>query len=356
MNPDRPNRAPEVKAALTDVRRLLEQLGLFGEGRARQRQSAGWLIRCPVHADRSPSCSVQLRDGLVVWKCHACDATGDALTLIAVARGLNLRSDFRAVLAEGARLAGLWGIVDELECRSPRDSTPMPIPAPTRPASEPERVYPPLGEVESLWGSCGPVTYDAEAAAYLARRGFDPERVEALDVLRALPAAGALPRWASYRGGAATARSWRELGFRLLVAMLDAAGAMRSVRGWRVTPGDGPKRLPPAGHKASELVMADAFGAAMLRGERSPETIAVVEGEPDFVARCSVQNDPRGAVLGIVSGSWGPTFAEKIPVGARVAIRTDHDAAGDRYAAEIAKTLARRCFPFRSRRPNDQAA
>lgn len=356
MNPDRPNRAPEIKRALTDVRRLLEQLGVLGEGRARQKQAAGWIIRCPVHTDRSPSCSVQIREGLLLWNCHACGASGDALTLIGAVRGLNMGRDFPAVLSEGARLAGLWGIVDELEGRAPRETPPRPVEPPARPAGEPERVYPPLGEVAALWGSCGPVTADAEAVAYLRGRGFDPDRVAGLDVLRAVPAAGALPRWASYRGSAPTARSWRDLGYRMLVAMVDASGELRSLRAWRVVDGTGPKRLPPSGHKASELVMADAFGLAMLRGERSPETVAIVEGEPDVAARCLVQNDPRSAVVGIVNGSWCRAFAERIPVGARVAIRTDHDAAGDRYAAEIIASLRRRCFPFRTRRTDEQAA
>jgi hypothetical protein len=61
-----------------------------------------------------------------------------------------------------------------------------------------------------------------------------------------------------------------------------------------------------------------------------------------------VTNDPDVAVLGIVSGSWTTTFAEKLPVGASVHIRTDHDAAGDRYAAEIVATIKRRCFPYRT--------
>lgn len=354
----RPNYAPEVRRALCDVRRLLEQLGLFGEGREHLRQGGGgWLVRCPWHDERTPSCSVRLGpDGTIAVKCHACDHGGDALSLIAAARGLDLRADFRAVLAEGARLGRLWHVVDALEGRQPREAAPAPRPAPRTPVDAPPREWPPVAEVEALWRACGPVEADAEVTEHLRGRSIDPAMVDALEIARALPAQGALPRWARYRGAAAEARSWRELGYRLIVPMFDARGGLRSVRAWRVMPGDGPKRLPPGGHKASELVMADDFARAMLAGTRAPEDVVVVEGEPDFVARCLVTHGPRAAIVGIVSGSWTRALAERLPVGCRVAVRTDHDQAGDRYAAEIIATLKRRCFPFRSRRDHGQAA
>jgi len=339
---DRPNRAPEIKRALGDPTRLLEALGLLADPRGRQRQASGWLVRCPVHEDRSPSCSVQERKGVLLWKCHACDAGGDALSLIAAVRGLSIKQDFRAVLLEAARLGGLWQIVDELEGRG---EAPAPMPAPIRaPEPESDREWPPIGEVEALWNSSRAVSDDAECSAHLSGRGLDPERVASLDIGRALPTRGALPPWARCRGG-----TWREAGYRLIVPMFDATGALRSVRAWRVTDGDGPKRLPPSGHKAGEMVMADAFGRAMLAGTRKPETVAIVEGEPDFFARCLVSNDPHVAAIGIVSGSWCRAMAERIPVGARVVIRTDHDQAGDRYAEEIERSIARRAFVFRSR-------
>jgi len=95
------------------------------------------------------------------------------------------------------------------------------------------------------------------------------------------------------------------------------------------------------------MVMADEMGRAMLAGHRAPSTIVIVEGEPDFLSRCMVTGDPDVAVLGIVSGSWSQAMADRLPVGARVVIRTDTDQAGDRYAAEIAATLMRRCFVYR---------
>lgn len=333
----------EIKRALSDPTRVLDALGILGEGRARQRQASGWIIRCPVHGDRTPSCSVQAKDGALVWKCHGCDASGDVLSLVAVVRGLSLRRGFREVLVEAARLASLWHLVDELEGRGARETAP-PRPAatlPERPApAERPRTYP--DGAEAFWGQCVPVGEDAGVAEHLRGRAIDPDAVEGRDLARALPAAGDLPAWASYRGSADRARSWREAGYRLVVPMRDAAGAMRAVRGWRVTEGEGPKRLPPSGCKASGLVMADGFGIAMLRGERAPARVVITEGEPDFLTWATRVRDARTAVIGIVSGSWGEPFAARVPLGARVDIRVDHDEAGDRYFAEIAKGLKRR--------------
>jgi hypothetical protein len=131
--------------------------------------------------------------------------------------------------------------------------------------------------------------------------------------------------------------------------MYDAGGKLRSLRGWRVTAGEGPKRLPPFGHLASGLVMANSFALAMLRGTRSAEIVVVAEGEPDWMTWCLRVNDPHTAVIGIVSGSWGQPFADRLTVGAKVIVRTDHDASGDRYADAIMKSVSRRCFAYRSK-------
>src|SRR5262249_24589607 len=110
----------------------------------------------------------------------------------------------------------------------------------------------------------------------------------------------------------------------------DAAGDMRSVRCWRVVDGDGPKRRPPFGHKASELVMVDGFGRSMLRGEVAPYRVVIVEGEPDFMTRASIATDPHLATVGGISAAWTTASAQRFPVGARGASGTQEDKAGDR--------------------------
>jgi len=330
----------EIKHALSDPTRVLEALGMMGQGKARARQAGGWSIRCPVHEDGTPSCSVQNKDGVILWKCWGCGATGDVLTLVAVANNLKIDSQFKAVLAAAARLGGLWHLVDKLEGREPREPRHAYVPPPVH--VEPPREWPPQAEVDALWNACVPTSESETVAAYLQTRSLSADVIDGRELARALPDAGALPRWAVCTGG-----NWRETSYRLIVPMYDATGAMRSVRACRVVDGDGPKRRPPFGHKASELVMADLFALAMLRGEIKPYRVVIVEGEPDFLSRASVMNDAHGCALGIVSGSWTKSFAERIPVGARVYLRTDVDAAGDRYAQEIESTLRRRAFLWR---------
>ena len=73
--------------------------------------------------------------------------------------------------------------------------------------------------------------------------------------------------------------------------------------------------------------------------------IVIVEGLSDFiveVARQSDANEDESAILGIMSGSWTQTFADKIPNQTRVIIATDHDSTGKKYAMKIKKTLSNR--------------
>jgi hypothetical protein len=350
----RSDHAATIKSALVNVAHVCHELGLTPDAQSFRRQPAGLLVRCPSpnHQDRTPSCSIQERGGVLVWKCHGCDAGGDVLELVAAVRGLSTKRDFRAVLLEAARLANLWSIVEEIEgrvdARENQRETPPPKRAPTPdPAPRP---YPPGDEVADLWSGAVPISREKRVAEYLAGRSIAPEAVEDLDLARALPEGLRVPWWAGYKGAAAVASTWIELGYRLIVPMFDAEGTMRSVRAWRVVDGEGPKRLPPSGHGAKGLVMADATARTLLElGKWSPGMdgrVVIVEGEPDFLTwatRFSDGAETVPAILGILSGAWTPELAARIPDGARVVVRTHGDQAGDKYAATIGATLAERC-------------
>jgi len=342
VNVDRPNYAREIRFALTDAMALCERLGLTARGTF-TRQPRGAIVRCPWHEDRSPSCSVRLgRDGTIAVRCHACGATGDALSLVAQVHGLSLRANFRDVLLAGAELAGLHGIVAELESGRV-DSARSPAVAP-RHEPEPERDYPDSVELSALLSTCVPTAESPEVAAWIRSRGLDPVAVDSAGLAVALPSDGRLlPRFATYKG-----RSWVETGHTLIVPMRDAYGAIRSVRAGRVGDGESPKRLPPGGHKATALVMADPLGVAMLTGEARPNRVTIVEGEPDFLTWATRPKRRPFAVLGIVSGSWCPAIDARIPKGTTVVIRTDNDRAGDAYAAQMKATLRRGRFVSRS--------
>lgn len=95
----------EIRNRLDDPARVVDALGLSKGSRP---QARGMLVCCPVHADRTPSCSVRTgADGTIACRCHGCGWTGDVLGLVAAVRGLDTRRDFGRVLAEAAAIAGV---------------------------------------------------------------------------------------------------------------------------------------------------------------------------------------------------------------------------------------------------------
>lgn len=338
----RPDYAGEIRAALRNPVALCADLDLLAGAK---KQPGGVMIRCPEHKDTTPSCSVRLADGgWLAVKCHGCQWSGDALTLIAVVKGLDLKTEFKAVLIEGAKLAGLHDVLKELETGEVAEDRPNV--ARQQVATGPDvqaRDYPAPTELEALWRDSGPVAYDPDASGALVTRRIDPLVVDRLDLaccFRRDIARDRLPRWAAYQG-----QTWRDTGHRMLVRAYDSDGEWRSVRAWRVTDGTSPKRLPPGGHKAAGLVLANRIGVALLHGERVGRRILIVEGEPDHLVRSIV--NPGIPVLGILSGSWHAGFGARIPMGSEVLIRTHADPAGDRYAEQILATIRDRAHVYR---------
>ncbi len=189
--------------------------------------------------------------------------------------------------------------------------------------------------------------------------------LERTGVCRGLAVGTPTPSWAVYGR-----KTWVEAGHRLIVLMFDSDGQIRSVRGIRIEltadadlPTDTtfneartaqaeriepPKRLPPKGHRADGLVMANRSAIRMLRRQVRPRTVIICEGEPDFLTRCSLNDED--VVLGIVSGSWGhdSAFAAAIPSGSDVHVLTHNDNAGDRYAADVSASIGSRCKVWRA--------
>lgn len=312
----------EVKRALSDPVRVAERLGL---AKGSQRQAGGLIVCCPVHGDRTPSCSLTRGpDGTLRVKCFGCDFAGTVLHLLAAVHKLEIRRDFKLVLLEGATLAGLTELASELAGgheHAPRD-------LPPQAELPPDRDYPPADEVRQLWESAVPVEQDEPSQVMLALRGLFPGS----DLARAVQ--GTLPRWASYQG-----HTWGSTGHRVILPVYDPTGQMRSVRAWQVHKVEGPKRLPPAGCKAAGLVLANPPALRWLLEPGPPIALVIVEGEGDYLAAC--QTTPSEPVVGVGSGSWTQAAADRVPIGSAVAIHTHHDPAGDRYAAEITKTLAK---------------
>lgn len=321
-NPD----IQRVKAALSDPVELCQTLGLL-EGS--QRQTGGVMVRCPKHREKTPSCSVTTGpDGTVRVKCFGCDWGTDALGLVGMVLGT---TSFPDTLGQAAALAGV-SLQDDRETRpqaKPDGLAPRSEPRPAEPVAS--RDFPAATEVLGLWNSAAPVHADPDAALMLVKRAIDPSVVAELGLARVLTRDTHLPAWAKYRGA-----SWLETGHRLLVPVYDSAGELRSVRAWRVTEGDSPKRLPPGGHSAAGLVLANARARALLQTPGLPCRVVFVEGEPDTLTWATRTREP---VFGVMSGGWTREHAAKIPLGSQFVIRTHHDEAGEKYARAIMDTL-----------------
>lgn len=309
-----------IKQALASPADVCRRLGLL-EGPARGRYV---VIRCPAHQERSPSCSVFVgRSGTVGARCWSCGWTGDVLALVAIVRGLDLAGDFPAVKREAAALA-------HVDLAAPPRARELPPAPPSQP--------PPLEEVRRVLRGAYAPSADRSAAAWLRSRGLDPAACDGL--ARVLYASW--PAWARYQG-----RTWLSQGYRLLLPVYDAAGALRSVRARQVTRGgEGPKSLPPTDHRSAGYVLANRGAVEMLRAGPggAPARVVVAEGEPDYLTWASRLRSSSWAVLGLPgSGAWTRELADRIPSGSEVVIRTDPDAAGDRYAARIIEDLGGRC-------------
>jgi hypothetical protein len=324
-----------VKAALVDIPALVAGLGLSAGSK---RCKGGITVLCPHHAERHASCNVtEGEDGTPRVRCWSCGWTGDALDLICEVRGY-IKTDgnqFREVLAEGAEIAGMFALVDEI--RDGREPDPN-RPAPEKPQPKPAPEYPPVLEVLDVWETSFAVTEDNPASAYLRGRAISPEDCAKRDLLRVIGFGTARPAWSYAKG-----LPWVNTGHRLAMRAWAADGTFRSLRVWQCDGRDGyPKRLPPTGHRAQGLVLANDRAVEMLRGESKAERVVIVEGEPDHVT-VSTRCPPGDAVFGVGSGFWSEEHAKRIPNRTPVLLMTHADDAGDNYAKAIAKTLNNRC-------------
>lgn len=93
-----------IKQRLSDPVQLCAALGLT---KGAKRQPSGLFILCPNHNERTPSCSVTSVPNGIRIRCFGCGFGGDALSLVALVNGLNVRNDFSSVLERAALIAGV---------------------------------------------------------------------------------------------------------------------------------------------------------------------------------------------------------------------------------------------------------
>jgi hypothetical protein len=327
----RHDHAKDVRNLLIDARKLARSLGWDKRMKPNGR---GVLVCCPAHGEHDPSCGITPgSDGTLRARCFACGWTADVFGMLALAHGLSTRSDFGELIAIGAELGGRLDIAEEVRGkRQDRSEKRALAPVPT-PIAEPERDYPDRDAVAKFWTLCGPVGSNGAAVKMLMGRGIRFDLVDDINLARSVRVGQPLPPGCLYR-----TRSWVETGHTLILPAWDATGALRSFRGWRVTDGDSPKRLPPTGFRQSGLVLANRLAVLMLRRWVCPRRLWVVEGEPDYL-QAATEFGMTDAVIGVGSGSWTEEFAAAVPPKTKVMVYTHNDPAGDKYAANVIESL-----------------
>ena len=335
----RVDHAEQIRQRLIYARPLVEALGL-GEG-ARRQPGDGLMIRCPVHNERTPSCSVTNGpDGTLRFRCFGCGASGDALTLVAAAYQLDTTRDFKRVLSAAAQIAGY-----DLDApdRAPPPPRRREIPPPQRPDA---------GELARLWDACDsvaqlrehPYDEDLRIVKFLADRGLHPGDLGVLDIARVTPPHDGDYDWPTW-WPQVWARSWR-----IVTLAFEPDGTAASLHA-RAVDGSTPKTRWPLRCASSGLLFANKLGHKMLLGLRDPERILVTEGMTDFLsASVRVAREERAhAVIGITSGSAEALKKLRWPEGVNVAVYVHDDKAGERYEREVRAALppGTRCVRFR---------
>lgn len=328
------------------------------------RGASGGSCSCPAcgaerrhPSRRDPRLAIGVRAEGRGWRCYQCDASGDQLHLVALALEQRRWDEL-----DGDRKARVraW-VIEWLRIGESPSSTParprLELPPPD---AAPE--YPPREEVAALWGARKSVLDDRRIAEWLhAGRGLPVKAIAACDLVGALPYGTECPAWAAKpQTETRPAVPWSKTAYRAIFPLFDATGAMRGLLARYVgTPSlpSVPKSRAAAGYSRRGLVLADGRGRELLEGRLArgdaahrPLRVVIAEGEMDVLAfavggaaRASV--DAAGelvAVLGVVSGSWTPELAARIPDGSTVLIATHADRDGERYATAITKTLVDR--------------
>jgi DNA primase len=300
--------AAETKARL-DLRQLAAELGV-------RRRGAGWL--CPFHEDGNPSLGVTAFG----FRCFACGASGDALTLVQRLKGWS----FDEALGW---LAARVGIL--LSARHPRPQPFRPPPAPPPP--------PPPGvsferRVEVLTAFCRAALL-REQHPYLERRGIS---------FATARGAGVACLTRPYAAVSRRLRQWFPLADLQAAGLFNAKGNLRLFRHRLLWPywlggealalqarntdwqdkSDGPKELDlaPVFLPYNADVLAEA-----------QETAFVAEGTIDCLSLLEA-GLPAVGVPG--ARSFRPSWAEWFDQAREVVLALDNDAAGREGAAGIA--------------------
>lgn len=306
------------------------------------------------HVYGCPSCGAERRHtksgdprgavGLVSnglgWRCYQCDTSGDAIHFVSLDRhGNKLRDLNDTAKADVADWCIRW--LGLSATSSTRTGAPGRLRAAVQRPEAPQPTYPPIDEVEALWTACSRVDADAGVSAWLHNeRSIDPVLVADLALARVAPADGLYPAWACGSSG----RSWTSMGYRVVVPLYDARGALRSLL-FRF-PAPGRKSMGARDFQRAGLTMLCPVARQLLIDRCWPELwpqgsrrIIVAEGELDHLTLATEwpDNATPPAVIGGFSGSW--SLLKHIPSGNRLIIQTHEDEGGAKHASDALRAV-----------------
>ena len=302
---------------------------------------------------RHPRGALGVRKNGRGWRCFQCDASGSGIDLVAYdlhgRRYRDLRDDERAAVREWCCR---WLRIDGTNSNSIKPKV-RPLAELPRAPIDPPPTYPPIAEVADLWDRSDRVDTDTATREYLRGRGLNPQHIADLDLARALPESGRIPKWAE---------PWRISGHKLLCPLFDVQADARSMLARSLDRGAQRKSLAPTGYARSGLSLMCPFARYVVRTAALPDwwpattplIAMVVEGEIDMLTASTEWSDSAElapCVLGIVSGSWTPELAARVPDGIVLQIGTHADEQGERYARAILETVRGRRIEVRRWKP-----
>lgn len=341
---------------LADMRRanVLAVAAALGCKTTPPRNSDGGAIYgCPqCGADRRHTKSGDRRGAIGVrrdgagWRCFQCDQSGDAVDAVALSRH---GKRFRELGHDGKGAVRRWCLEwlgSSISGSLAHHEQPLSEPSRPQPRTS-SPVYVPEEQLEALWCRAKSIERSVSVETWCAAKRLDVQSIVAADLARALVRRDQLPRWA-----AAGRLNWFESGHLLVLPLFDARGERRGMLARRVEGSGNPKSCAARGFARSGLVLACSLARTVLRtGEvptwwtGAPLRIEVCEGEKKFLMRATTKSDANEyapAVIGVESGSWTESIAERLPDGVEVFVATDPDDTGARYATTILRSLVER--------------
>jgi DNA primase len=350
-----PHTRDALRALLSDPIAVCNALEIDRDARPQQN---GLMISCLWHDDNNPSCSVtNAEDGGLRVHCFACGVGGDVFSLIGKVRGLDVKTEFPAVLAVAAEIAETLG-AEGANVQRPRT------------AQTAHKSALPVEAVDTMGRTmlaAAPIANSREVTAYLFSRkllqqatdhgwGALPcERKKVQSVVDAVITVVGAEVWAC-SGMCGNGGALKYPDNVLIIPWRDGEGRITTLQRRVLTTISTHRYVFPNGNPPTE-----PYGVERLVTSEPTTDIAFVEGAIDVLAYSTLceRSGKNRIVLGLPgASSWRPTW-ESYVAGRVVHLAFDADEAGDRAALVLSGRMyaagATRVDRQRPRGANDWA-